>query len=266
MPSEQGKTIALYQVDAFTDQLFQGNPAAVCPLDVWLDQDVMQSIAAENNLSETVFFVPQADGFAIRWFTPTKEVKLCGHATLAAAFVLYEILGYSNEVIVFYSKSGVLLADKEKNRYVLNFPMQIPHTCAVPHPILRAFQGDIVACFKAEDYIVVMEHEADVRLAKPDFQALRTLDLRGVVITAASKKYDFVSRFFAPNFGINEDPVTGSAFTQLAPLWATKLNQTSLHAKQVSARGGEVWCDVLDQRVLIKGKAVLYMQASITLP
>ncbi|OIP99853.1 MAG: isomerase [Zetaproteobacteria bacterium CG2_30_46_52] len=258
--------IQLYQVDAFASHVFEGNPAAVCPLTQWLTDAQMQAIAAENNLSETAFFVPQDDGFSIRWFTPTVEVDLCGHATLAAAFVLFELHGYSNDIIVFYSKSGQLLVSRDDDLFVLDFPMHLPRPCEVPQSISAAFKASPMACFKAEDYIVVLESEKDVRDAVPDFEMLKKLDLRGVTITAASKSYDFVSRFFAPNFGINEDPVTGSSFTQLAPVWMAILGKESLSAKQISKRGGEVWCEVRGNRVLIKGRAVLYMRAEITIP
>lgn len=258
--------LQLYQVDSFASRVFEGNPAAVCPLSSWLSDAQMLAIAAEHNLSETAFFVPQDDGFSIRWFTPTVEVDLCGHATLAAAFVLFELHGYSNNIIVFYSKSGTLLVNREDDGLVLDFPMQLPRPCETPQAILAAFKATPMACFKAEDYIVVFEHEKDVREAEPDVEILKQLDLRGVSITAASQTYDFVSRFFAPNVGINEDPVTGSSFTQLAPVWMAILGKESLFAKQVSKRGGEVWCDVRGNRVRIKGRAVLYMRAQITIP
>ncbi len=257
--------LKIYQIDAFAAHTFAGNPAAVIPLDSWLADDLMQSIAEENNLSETAFFVPANQGFEIRWFTPTVEVNLCGHATLAAAFVLFHELGYGNDNIQFFSKSGTLHVAKEGDDLVLDFPSQPPEPCAIPQPVSDAFADTIITCLKAEDYIVVLKNEADVQAAKPNANLLKKLDLRGVVITAKSEKYDFVSRFFAPNYGIEEDPVTGSSFTQLAPYWAKQLGRTKLHARQISKRGGEVCCEVLGERVLIKGKATKYLEGTLTL-
>ena len=257
--------LALYQVDAFASQVFQGNPAAVCPLEAWLDDDVMQQIAAENNLSETAFFVPNANGFDIRWFTPTVEVDLCGHATLASAYVLFEQLDFKGDTLVFQSKSGELQVSKNGDKFVLNFPKQTPVPCDIPQPIQQAFGNHIQACLKHEDYIVVLKDEANVFAANPDMQLLKQLDLRGVVITSASKDYDFVSRFFAPNCGIDEDPVTGSSFTQLAPYWAEVLGKNKLTAKQVSQRGGEVWCELASDRVYIAGYAIKYLEGFISL-
>ncbi|MDQ7058781.1 MAG: PhzF family phenazine biosynthesis protein [Ghiorsea sp.] len=257
--------LAIYQIDAFTNQVFTGNPAAVCPLETWLDDAVLQSIAAENNLSETAFFVPQGDAYAIRWFTPTVEVDLCGHATLAAAFVLFEHLAYSKENITFTSKSGELnVCQGENGKLELDFPKQAPVPCAIPQLIAQAFGDAIKTCLKAEDYVVVFHDEAAVRAANPEMALLRQLDLRGVVITATAKEYDFVSRFFAPNCGIDEDPVTGSSFTQLAPYWSDILGKQKLAAKQVSKRGGEVWCEAAGDRVYISGQAVMYLKGMIS--
>jgi len=226
----------------------------------------MQSIAEENNLSETTFFVPTQQGFYIRWFTPIAEVNLCGHATLAAAYVLFYCLGYGKENIVFESESGMLNVFRKDDLLVMDFPAQPPLFCAMPAAIGKAFAIEPVACLKSEDYLVVFEHEAAILAARPNFSALQELDLRGVIITSTSDKYDFVSRFFAPNVGINEDPVTGSAHTQLAPYWSQKLGRKKLRARQLSARGGELICEVIDQRVMISGKAVKYMQGEIELP
>ncbi len=254
----------VYQVDAFASDIFQGNPAAVCPLESWLDDDVMQKIAAENNLSETAFFVPHADGFDIRWFTPSVEVDLCGHATLASAYVLFEQLSFKGDKLVFQSKSGELSVQKENNKYVLDFPKQTPVPCDTPKLIAQAFDNVVQECLQAEDYIVVLKNEAAVLNANPDMTLLKQLDLRGVIITAQSNVHDFVSRFFAPNCGIDEDPVTGSSFTQLAPYWAEVLGRDKLHAKQISQRGGEVWCEVLASRVNIAGHAILYLKGKIS--
>jgi len=225
----------------------------------------MQAIAAENNLSETAFFVEHQDGYHIRWFTPTVEVDLCGHATLASAYVLLEELGYAGDTIVFHSRSGALKVYKEGDKFVLDFPKQMPLACATPKPIIHAFGSHVQTCLKHEDYIVVLNDEAAVHAVKPDLAILQQLDLRGVIITAKSQDYDFVSRFFAPNCGIDEDPVTGSSFTQLAPYWAEVLAKDKLTAKQVSKRGGEVWCELAGERVLIAGYASLYFKGLITI-
>lgn len=255
--------ISLYQIDAFASKLFEGNPAAVCPLDEWLPDDVMQNIASENNLSETAFFVPQGDGFHIKWFTPASEVDLCGHATLATAYVLFNILGYENSRIEFDSRSGTLAVTKDNDWLVMDFPAQPPVVCDTPEEILKAFNKVPVECLTAEDYIVVFENEGDVESAAPDFEQLKKLGLRGVAITAKSDRYDFVARFFAPNYGIPEDPVTGSAYTQLTPYWASKLGPKKFSVKQVSPRGGELLCEIADDRVCISGKAIQYMEGKI---
>lgn len=257
--------IKLYQIDAFSQHIFKGNPAAVCPLEAWLSDDILQAIALENNLSETAFCVANATGFDIRWFTPSKEVNLCGHATLACAKVIFDELAYDKDVIVFQSRSGELKVRKNNDLFELDFPNNQATECEAPSALLNAFASTPVKVLKKQDYMVVFAHEQDVINAQPDLTLLKTLDLQGVVITAASDQYDFVSRFFAPNFGIDEDPVTGSSFTELAPYWAQQLNKTQLHAKQVSSRGGEVFCQVLKERVLISGHAVKYLSGTITI-
>jgi PhzF family phenazine biosynthesis protein len=255
--------LPIYQIDAFANKAFEGNPAAICPLQSWLPDEVMQSIAAENNLSETAFFVPAEHGYHIRWFTPLAEVDLCGHATLASAYVIFSVLASEENTINFESKSGVLKVEQKNDLLVMDFPSQPPASCPTPEEIQHAFKSRPVDCLKSEDYIVVFENEDEVAFAQPDFNALSKLDLRGVAITAKSSRYDFVSRFFAPKYGINEDPVTGSAFTQLAPYWSSKLGLKKLHAKQVSSRGGEVYCEMLGNRVTIAGNAVQYLVGEI---
>jgi PhzF family phenazine biosynthesis protein len=255
----------LYQIDAFTDRPFQGNPAAVIPLETWLPDNIMQSIAEENNLSETVFFVPTRNGFHIRWFTPETEVDLCGHATLAAAYVLFNILKYNKDKIEFKSKSGTLTVSQKDDWLVMDFPAQPPIPCNVPDEIVKAFGKTPIECLRSEDYIVVFETESDIIAIKPDIDYLKKLDLRGVIITAKSGQYDFVSRFFAPKYGIDEDPVTGSAHTQLVPYWARKLDKATMKAKQVSEREGEIVCELRDDRVLISGKAVKFLEGRIEL-
>ena len=225
--------LTIYQIDAFADRHFEGNPAAVIPLETWLPDDVMQSIAEENNLSETAFFVPTEKGFYIRWFTPTSEVNLCGHATLAAAYVLFNSLSYDKDRIEFDSRSGTLSVLQKDGWLVMDFPAQPPVLCDVPNEIVKAFGKTPIECLRSEDYIVAFETERDISSIKPDMNYLRKLDLRGVIITAESKQYDFVSHFFAPKYGIDEDPVTGSTHTQLMPYWSGRLGKTRLTAKQI---------------------------------
>ncbi|HDL20701.1 MAG TPA: PhzF family phenazine biosynthesis protein [Nitrospirae bacterium] len=255
--------LSLYQVDAFASKLFEGNPAAVCPLETWLPEEIMLSIAAENNLSETAFFVPYDNGYHIRWFTPTSEVDLCGHATLASAYILFNILGHKKEKIVFKSKSGPLTVMKDNEQLIMDFPAQPPVVCETPKEIVDAFGRAPIECLRSEDFIVVFEREIDIESAKPDLEQLRNIDLRGVIITARSIRYDFVARFFAPKYGIPEDPVTGSAYTQLAPYWANQLGFKRFRVKQLSSRGGELTCEIIDDRVLISGKAIQYLEGRI---
>lgn len=255
--------LKVYQVDAFARQTFDGNPAAVCHLGAWLPDSVMQSVAAENNLSETAFFVPQGDHFAIRWFTPATEVDLCGHATLASAFVLFECEGYQGDTVRFDSRSGELSVSRNGDLLVLDFPAQPPQACDAPAAITSALGAEPAECLQAADLIAVYEDEQFVRTASPDIEKLRNVDSRGIVITAASSDYDFVARFFGPNVGIDEDPVTGSAYTQLVPYWAARTGKTKFHAKQVSDRGGEVFCELAGDRVLIGGSAVKFLEGII---
>lgn len=252
-----------YQVDAFTNHVFGGNPAAVIPLTSWLDDDLLQAIAEENNLSETAYFVPTEQGFHLRWFTPVSEVDLCGHATLAAAHVLFEILGYSQPVISFATRSGELLVEKKGDHLEMNFPASLPVICQPPQVLIEALGQQPVEVLRAEDYLVVFDSEEAVRAIASNQALLAQLDLRGVIITARGTDVDFVSRFFAPKYGIAEDPVTGSAHCQLAPYWANKLGKNSLNAKQVSKRGGVLKCDIKGERVFISGQAVLFMAAEI---
>ena len=255
--------LPIYQIDAFASKPFEGNPAAVCPLDAWLPDGLMQMIAEENNLSETAFFVASDEGFHIRWFTPTSEIDLCGHATLAAAYVLFECLGFEGDAITFDSRSGYLQVSRNGDLLVLDFPAQPQTPCETPVQIQHAFGVEPIACLKGEDYLVVFEDQEELLSADPNLELLRELDGRGVIITSRSQSYDFVSRFFAPKFGIDEDPVTGSSFTQLAPYWTEQLGRSKLFAKQLSSRGGEVVCELKGDRVLIAGEAVKYMQGEI---
>lgn len=255
--------LSIYQIDAFANNPFEGNPAAVCPLQSWLPDEVMQSIAEENNLSETAFFVQTEHGFHIRWFTPVAEVDLCGHATLASAYVIFTFLGFEENTINFESKSGLLKVEQYDDLLVMDFQTQPAIKCEVPEEIVQAFNNTPVECLKAEDYIVVFKNEEEVRSSQPKLEALKNIDLRGVAITAKSNKYDFVARFFASKYGVNEDPVTGSAYTQLVPYWAGVLGVSKLHAKQVSSRGGELFCKLAGNRVSIAGRAVTYLTGEI---
>jgi PhzF family phenazine biosynthesis protein len=267
--------LTIYQVDAFADKLFSGNPAAVIPLDTWIDDDLMQQIAEENNLAETVFFVPENDGFHIRWFTPELEIDLCGHATLAAAFVLFELLNYKNDIIIFYSQSGPLKVHRDGVFIALDFPSWKPERVTdYPEELMKGLGiTENLGVYKNRDYIVELESQKDVLAVKPDFSLLNKIDVIGIIITApgdtwsdaSSDRIDFVSRFFAPNCGVPEDPVTGSAHSQLIPFWAEKLGKNNLHAFQLSKRGGELWCEQKGERVIIKGKAVFYMKGEITI-
>jgi PhzF family phenazine biosynthesis protein len=253
----------IYQIDAFAEKKFEGNPAAVVPLEEWLPGSVMQAIAAENNLSDTAFFVPLEKGFQIRWFTPYKEVSLCGHATLASAYVLFNLLGCEEKVLSFESLSGVLLVSQEGNLLTLDFPVQAPTNCNIPAPLIVGLGKVPLACLQHDDYVAVFEKEEDVLSITPDHEALKQLELRCVIATAPSSEFDFIARVFAPKFGIPEDPVTGSAYTQLIPYWSDKLGKSKLEAKQVSSRGGKLHCELKGDRVLISGSAVTYMIGSI---
>ena len=255
--------LTLYQIDAFTNQVFKGNPAAVCPLNDWLLDTDLQAIAAENNLSETAFYVPAGAGFQLRWFTPKAEVDLCGHATLATAFVIFNLSDYADNTIKFETKSGELAVTKRDDWLVMDFPSQPGKPCATPALLIEGLGKAPVEVLSSKDYMAVFEAEEDVIDLKPNFDALSNLDLRGVMVTAKGKDVDFVSRFFAPRHGINEDPVTGSAHCALTPYWAGKLNKTKLSARQVSQRSGTIECELRGNRVILSGKAVKYMEGKI---
>ncbi len=255
--------LPIYQIDAFAEKPFEGNPAAVIPLEHWLSDTIMQSIAEENNLSETAFFVPTESGFHIRWFTPSKEVNLCGHATLASAFVLFDVLGVQSDSIAFDSLSGPLGVTKNDGLLTLDFPAQPPEKCAIPKELVAGLGVSPIECYRNEDYIAVFPSEDDVSSITTNHASLEQLDLRGVIATAPSSTYDFVLRFFAPNFGIPEDPVTGSAQTQLTPYWTEKLGKSQLRSKQISARSGKFISELRGDRVLISGLAIMYMEGTI---
>ncbi|MBN2299224.1 MAG: PhzF family phenazine biosynthesis protein [Deltaproteobacteria bacterium] len=257
--------LPMYQIDAFADRVFSGNPAAVCPLDAWLDDAVLQSIAQENNLSETAFFVKTGSDYKIRWFTPVAEVDLCGHATLASAYVIFTHIDPACETITFESKSGPLSVEKKAGRLCMNFPSQGPTPCRAPDGLIAGLGKTPSEVLSSEDYFVVYESESDIIGLKPRMDLLKNLDLRGVIVTAPGRSVDFVSRFFAPSLGIDEDPVTGSAHSALTPYWADRLNKKALRASQLSQRGGELFCTDLEGRVEIAGTAVQYLHGTIEL-
>jgi PhzF family phenazine biosynthesis protein len=261
--------IKLYQVDAFTNKLFSGNPAAVCILDSWLDEALMQSIANENNLSETAFVVPNKEIFEIRWFTPTVEVELCGHATLAASYVIFNILNYQDTIIRFHSPiSGRLAVEKKEDMLFLDFPTDHIKTVGSEYyEIIKNCIGTkALALFKGNvDYVAVIENEATLRTLEPNLTEIAKLDSRGLIVTAKGDETDFVSRYFGPQCGIDEDPVTGSAHTSLLPIWSKKLGKNRLIAKQLSKRGGDLECEFKGDRCIIGGKARLYLTGEIYL-
>ena len=262
-------SIPLYQVDAFTSKAFGGNPAAICPLDAWLGDEVMQSIALENNLSETAFFKPRDDGdYDLRWFTPVHEMDLCGHATLASAYIILEQLDKTRDSVVFHTLSGPLSVERAEGRLNMNFPARPPAPRADIDPAkmaaaLLANPREVLG--SARDGFVVFETEAEVRALDPDMAKLAEFDCLGVIVTAPGEDCDFVSRFFAPKGGVPEDPVTGSAHCTLVPYWSVKLGKSEMFARQVSARGGEIHCRDEGERVRMGGDAVLVIEGTLKL-
>ena len=257
--------IPIYQVDAFTSEVFSGNPAAVCIIEEWLDDNIMQSIASENNLSETAFIVQRDGQFKIRWFTPKTEVDLCGHATLASAFVLFEEELIDNNTVTFESQSGPLTVERLDNGLLsMNFPSRRPIACKKPEVLEDALGTNVVATLASRDLLVILENEEKVSNLLPNLEVLsRIKEYMAVIVSAKGNKVDFVSRFFAPNAGVPEDPVTGSSHCTLIPYWSEQLNKDKLHALQLSPRGGELFCENMGGRVVIKGKAVMYMKGEI---
>lgn len=254
----------LYQVDAFTSRVFGGNPAAVVPLDAWLPDATLQAIALENNLSETAFFVKEGEGYRLRWFTPAQEVDLCGHATLASAYVLFHHLARGLQRVEFASRSGPLKVAREGDWLVMDFPSRPPRAFTPPLELAQALGARPSEVLVSRDWVAVFDSEAQVRELKPDLTRLAQLDTFAVTVTAPGTEVDFVSRFFAPRAGVPEDPVTGSAHCSLVPYWAKRLGKTRLTARQVSARGGELRCEEREDRVHIAGQAVLYLEGLIT--
>ncbi len=253
----------IYHVNTFTSKLFGGNSACISPLKEWIDEDLMQKIATENNQSATAFFVKNKDRYDIRWFTPKKEVTLCGHATLAAAYIIFNYLEIDSNSIVFDSVSGILNVNKEDTLISLSLPASMPEL-GENNPLFNVALGIApLKILQKNDYILIYENEEVIKNIKPDFEALKNLDLRGVCISAKGEKSDFVYRFFTPKYGINEDNITGSVCSQLVPFWAKIYGKNSLKAIQLSKRGGEILCQLDSDNVDIKGSATLYMKGEI---
>ncbi|MEI7897255.1 MAG: PhzF family phenazine biosynthesis protein [bacterium] len=259
------KRIKMFQVDAFTSHLFGGNPAAVCLLDHWLDEHLMQSVAAENNLAETAFLLKAPDFYEIRWFTPAVEVDLCGHATLASAYVIFNHTDFENDEIVFHSpRSGELKVKKDGKKLFLNFPADVFSRCENLPEITKGIGLTPLEVYKGKtDYMAVLRSEEEVQKIQPDFVTIAKLDARGLIVTAPGNSVDFVSRFFGPQSGVNEDPVTGSAHTTLIPYWSGRLGKSMLNAKQISKRVGSLDCRFAGDRVYIGGEAQLYLTGEI---
>ena len=260
--------VPLYHVDAFTDRPFSGNPAAVCPLKAWLDDETLRAVAAENNLSETAFFLQEGEAYRLRWFTPRCEVNLCGHATLASAFVMLCILRPHQQSARFLTRSGLLTVVRQDELLAMDFPALPPWTCSSPPEDLiegLSAKAGLTVLQIEDNYFVVYESEDEIRSLRPDFSRLEQLHPAGVAVTAPGKNADFVSRYFAPSYGIPEDPVTGSTHCSLTPYWSQRLGKSTLYARQISHRGGELWCELAGDRVVIKGKAVLTLQGSLSI-
>ena len=258
--------LKIYQLDAFTDKIFGGNPAAVIPLTKWLSDDIMQKIAEENNLAETAFYIPEGDKFHLRWFTPTVEVDLCGHATLATAYTIFHYENYSRSTIEFTSRSGILRVEKQGNFLELDFPIDKLIVTETPPALIEALGATPKETFKGlTDYMLIFDNEDQIKAFKPDFKKMSEIDCRGIIVTAKGDEVDFVSRFFGPNSGGDEDPVTGSAHTSLTPYWAKILGKNKFKARQISARGGELSCTLIGERVKISGQVTPYLMGEITL-
>lgn len=260
-------TIPYYEVLAFTSRLFAGNPAGVCLLDEWLPDQLLQQIAAENNMAETAFIIDRGSFYDIRWMTPTVEMDLCGHATLASAHVLFQHLGRADDKITFQSRSaGELKVDRRENRLVLDFPSRPAEACEAPAKLTEGLGAQPREVFKGRDYLAVFDRQADVAAIAPDFAIVAELEANGAIVTAPGDDCDFASRYFAPRVGVPEDPVTGSVHCALIPYWAKRLGKTKLHARQLSRRGGELFCEDRGDRVGIGGTAVTYVEGTLQLP
>jgi PhzF family phenazine biosynthesis protein len=258
-------TLTVYQVDAFAEKVFAGNPAAIIPLQSWLDEKLMQQIAMENNLSETAFIVKREEGYHIRWFTPEYEIDLCGHATLASAYVIKTFLEpHIHEIHFTTEKAGVLKASAKETLYTLDFPSRMPKESSIPANLLESIGVDKpIEVLRSRDYFVVLADEQAVRSVQPDYTLMKELDTIGVVVTAKGRKGDVVSRCFYPGAGIPEDPVTGSAHCNIVPYWAEKLGKNKLYCRQLSPRGGDLQCELRGDRVLMSGRCVLFLKGEI---
>jgi PhzF family phenazine biosynthesis protein len=267
-PAKKGPRVKLpiFQIDAFAGQVFHGNPAAVCPLDEWIDDAKMQAIASENNLAETAFFVRKNPPYQLRWFTPTCEVDLCGHATLASGLVFLNRLEPSQDSVEFATRSGPLTVRREGDLFALELPAMPPWGAAsIPADLQTGLELAPQSLWQVKNnYFAIYKNEVEVGCIRPNFAILERLHPFGVCITARGNNSDFVSRYFAPSYGIPEDPVTGSTHCSLTPYWAHQLSKPKLHALQVSQRGGELWCELAGDRVFVKGKAALYMEGTIS--
>jgi len=260
-------TIPYYEVHAFTDRLFGGNPAGICILEEWLPHELMQRIAAENNLPETAFFIDRGGFSDIRWLSPAAEIDLCGHATIGSAHVLFQHLGRGGNSLKFQSRSDELRVDRVGNRLVLDFPSRLANRCDPPPLLAESLGAQPVEVYKNRDYIVVFERQEDVAGLRPDFaQVSKLAEVQGVVVTAPGHDCDFVSRYFAPRVAVPEDPVTGSTHCALIPYWSKRPGKTELRARQLSARGGELFCEDRGERVGIGGNAVTYTEGKLYLP
>ena len=258
--------IDIYQIDAFTTKLFHGNPAAVCPLKDWLPDDVLLNIAKENNLAETAYFVHKHDNvFHLRWFTPEIEMDLCGHATLASAFVILNCLNFDYDSLVFETLSGDLSISKSNNQLEMNFPSRPAEKASLPQIIRDSLSIQPIEVYLARDYVLLYSSEEDIKSLKVNAAVLEeiNLDPGGIIATSIGQTSDFVSRFFTPGASVFEDPVTGSAHCTLVPFWAERLSKTTLHARQISERGGDLYCKLENGRVFIKGSAVKYLKGQI---
>ncbi len=257
--------LPIYTVDAFAEKIFRGNPAAVSPLENWLEDDLLQNIATENNLSETAFFVKRENYYEIRWFTPLVEVDLCGHATLAAAHILFNHLNYVDDQLLFKSRhSGILEVKRSGTVLTLNFPADHLAPAVAPENLFEGLGKTPIELWKGKtDYLLYFSSQGDIESLSPDFSILKNIDARGLIVTAPGIDCDFVSRFFAPAVGINEDPVTGSAHTSLVPFWAARLGKSTFKAQQLSSRSGKLECELLNDRVLISGEATTYLTGTI---
>lgn len=257
--------IPIYQIDAFTDKPFKGNPAAICPLEAWLNDEILQNIAAENNLSETAFLVRNHNNYDLRWFTPEVEMDLCGHATLASAYVVFKFLQPNRQQVSFSTKSGTLTVTCDDGLLSMNFPARTPKPLNNVEFLVEALGSEVLEVLKSRDLLVLYENQNTISALKPNFEKLKEVEGFGVIVTAKGDNVDFVSRFFAPKAGVTEDPVTGSAHSTLIPFWAERLGKTKLHAQQLSKRGGELFCEHFGDRVKISGYCSLFLIGEISL-